>query len=393
MVRKITADIVYPVSHEPIPQGVVVVDEKGAIHAIGPREDFKADELEMYEGALVPGFINAHCHLELSFMKGAIPEHTGLIEFVKQVVAIRDEYSEEEQQKAIQQAADQMRENGIVAVGDISNDTRSFRIKEQSGLRFHTFVEVFDLGPGGTAGAKTIGLETYQKAPRIFGSSASITQHAPYSVTRELFDFCDQHTRDNGRILSIHNQEEEDENKLFQNHSGDWLNLFEGWELSTDWIPQSGQTSLCTYLPWVSPKNRLLLVHNIHTTKEEVDFAHERHPDVWWCFNPNANLYIENRLPDYRNFKAHWDRCVIGTDSLASNHQLNILEEIKTILSQVDYLSFDQLLRWATINGAQLLRFQGTMGSLEPGKIPGINLLSGISNGHLSMEAEVNKLI
>lgn len=393
MLRKITADTLYPVSEDPIQEGVVVVDEKGVVQAIGPRSDFDEAELELHKGVLTPGFVNAHCHLELSFMKDQIPEGTGLIEFVKQVVAIRDNFTEEEQQSAIQAAADEMWKNGIQAVGDISNDTRSFAVKELSPLRFHTFVEVFDLGPAGKDQAIENGSHTYRKAPRIFGSSASITPHAPYSVSRELFDICDRHSQEDGMLLSIHNQEQKDENLLFEKHEGDWLELFKGWDLPTDWLPKSGKTSLQTYLPWVNTQNRILLVHNTHTSQEDVAFANENHPDVWWCFNPNANLYIENTLPNYSLFLDHSERCVIGTDSLASNHQLSILEEMKVIQKHAPELSFATLLQWATLNGAHLLRYQGLLGSIELGKQPGINLISNMEAATLSSTSTVKRLV
>ncbi len=357
----------------------MVVNEEGVIVETGLREAYDPAELEIHNGVLVPGFINSHCHLELSFMKGQIPEKTGLLAFVRQVVAIRDRFSEDEQQAAIKVAEREMAENGIVAVGDISNDTRSFAVKQQSALRFHTFVEVFDLGPAGTGQAKATGQEVYEAAPKKNGHTASITPHAPYSCSMELFRWCDSFTAADGRILSIHLQEQADENRLFMEKAGAWVDLFRGWGLDFEWFRPTGKSSLQSVLPHLGEGNTLLFVHNTFTKAEDIAKTLAFSDRVYWCFCPNANLYIENRLPDYRLFLEAGATCVIGTDSLASNHQLSVLEEMKVIQKNAPYLTFETLLRWATLNGAEMLGFQRELGSFEAGKKPGVNLVSGMN--------------
>ena len=126
--RKITADYICPVSSDPVSNAVIITDEEGRIQEIGQRRDFDPAELEIYQGYIVPGFINAHCHLELSHMKGMVPTGTGLIPFIRDVVSKRD-VGEEKILDAIRRAEDEMLENGIVAVGDISNVHDTFKTK------------------------------------------------------------------------------------------------------------------------------------------------------------------------------------------------------------------------------------------------------------------------
>jgi len=334
MARYITADWLFPVSAPPLRNGVLVLNEAGGIIEYGMREAYPPNELEIYHGTLVPGFINSHCHLELSFMKGQIAEKTGLLPFVKKVVAIRDNFSHEEQEKAIHSAADEMLQNGIVAVGDISNDNRSFFEKAKGKMRFHTFVEVFDMGPAGTEQCLSKGQEIYDEIPTVSGSRASITPHAPYSCTPHLISWCDRFSATHGQVLSIHMQEQKDENLLFLEKKGVWVDLYASLGADFNWFTATGKNSLASVLQWLPEDNHLLFVHNTNTCSEDLSTSKTSGKKIFWCFCPNANLYIEDRLPDFELFRG--ETCVIGTDSLASNHKLSVLDEMKTIQHHSD---------------------------------------------------------
>jgi len=124
----------------------------------------------------------------------------------------------------------------------------------------------------------------------------------------------------------------------------------------------------------LSDKQKTLLVHNTFTSKADVEFAEAYHPNLYWCLCPNANLYIENRLPDVDMLRNAGVKITLGTDSLASNNRLSIFAEMQTL--QINFgIDFDDLLKWGTINGAEFLGVEERYGSLEPGKRPGINLV------------------
>lgn len=139
-----------------------------------------------------------------------------------------------------------------------------------------------------------------------------------------------------------------------------------------------GQASIYYAMEHMDPANRSLFVHNTLTTRDDLRAAQNWSPNTYWASCPNANLYIENRLPDYQAFINTGARLTLGTDSLTSNWQLSILEEMKTIARYQSYVPFETLLRWATLNGAQALGLDNMLGSLEPGKIPGVLLLEGL---------------
>jgi aminodeoxyfutalosine deaminase len=113
------------------------------------------------------------------------------------------------------------------------------------------------------------------------------------------------------------------------------------------------------------------------TTKDDILAAQSWNKDIFWATCPNANLYIENRLPDYQVFLDTNATVTIGTDSLTSNWQLSIWEEIKTIRRYQSYVPLETLISWATINGAKALGYDDRLGSIEVGKTPGLVLISG----------------
>jgi cytosine/adenosine deaminase-related metal-dependent hydrolase len=141
------------------------------------------------------------------------------------------------------------------------------------------------------------------------------------------------------------------------------------------------------------PRNRTLFVHNTQTRPEDIRAAQAWNSRVFWATCPNANLYIENRLPYYKHFLDEGAKMTIGTDSLTSNWQLSVLEEMKTIARYQSYVPFEELLRWATINGAEALGFESELGSLEAGKKPGLNLLSMDASMKLGGETAVKRLV
>lgn len=390
--RKITADLIIPVSLKPIRNGVVIVDDAGKILKLDDKRNYDESELEHHEGVIVPGFVNTHCHLELSHMKGQIDTGKGLIAFITDVVTKRAADAEEIQTAIATQEAEMIK-NGIVAVGDISNLTDTFAQKAKGNLYYSTFVEFFDLFQEANAQAefdkyKAVydALETSDK------SKKSIVPHAPYSLSKPLFAML-KNANDTDATISIHNQELAAENELFEHKTGGFIDFYKGFGMSLEAFEKTGKSSIHYALEQMNPAHKTLFVHNTKTNSADIKAAHEWGGDkVYWATCPNANLYIENSLPDYRLFLDTNANVTIGTDSLTSNWQLCILDEMRTISKYQSYIPFDILLRWATINGAEALGFEDKLGSIEVGKTPGLNLLNLGKDLKITAETIVTKL-
>lgn len=371
MLKYYSADWIFPVSTPPIKNGVVSVNEAGEIQEVLSEQ--QAQQLflaiKRYKGAIVPGFINTHCHLELSHMLGEIPERTGLVAFVQIVIKSRSA-DPEEIQLAMHHADQQMLDNGIVAVGDISNQLISKKIKQQSKIYYHTFVEALSFNPDRATATMAFARDIKDQFSPL---PASVVPHAPYSVSPELFGLISAVAEEEHAFISIHNQETPDENEFFEQKSGKFLELYQFLGLDLAFFKPSGKTALQTWLPYIK-KQKTLLVHNTVSSKEDVAFAKQHPADLYWCLCPQANVYIENALPDVDLFISEGLKITLGTDSLASNHQLNILAEMKTLQS-LKGLEFKKLLEWATLNGADFLGLSHQFGSIEVGKSPGLNLI------------------
>ena len=391
--RKISANYIFTGSSSLLKNGIITLDESGKILNI---EDTCGDlketaKLEFYNGIIVPGFVNTHCHLELSHLKGLIPKHTGLAKFILELSKHRFD-SSTRIQPAAQQAEEEMLKNGIVAVGDISNTSDSFEIKAKQKIYYHTFLEVLGLDPDKADDiiAKAIKLTTsLKKKTRL---PFSIVPHAPYSVSPELYLKISKLA--NNKPLSIHNQESAGEQLLFKGKKGP---LYEALtSLVPDyekWCP-SGTSSLKYTLDQLESARKNLLVHNTYTSEADLSYSEHTRQEKFWVLCPNANLYIENKLPDIHLFRNKKLKIALGTDSLASNNQLSILEEMKTISHIYPEIPFEELISWATMNGARALNISDRFGQLEPGKTPGINLLYDLNLYELKLtrESKVRRL-
>ena len=354
---------------------VLVTTVDGTIEAIVPVEE-AGDDIEYFTGILLPGFINCHCHLELSHMKGRIDQQTGLVKFVSQVMSTRH-FPDDEIYAAIAAAEEEMVAGGIVAVGDICNNKLTLLQKQKHRLRYHNFIEASGFVP-------EMADTRFKKAADIFAAYAgpygtpitvnSIVPHAPYSVSDELWKkiihFPGNH------LLTIHNQETAAENDFFLRKTGDFLDLYR--QLSTDigFFDPPGKSSMQAFLPRFLPNQQVILVHNVHTSEADIVFAKSLpiYKQLFFCLCPNANLYISGSLPPVELFIEQGLPIVLGTDSLASNYQLSIAAEMKRILQHFPAVSVETILKWATINGARALRINQSLGSFEKGKKPGVVL-------------------
>ena len=374
MYRKLTAATIFN-GYQFLPKdSVLLVDENGTILDILPATE-TGDDVEFFEGMLSPGFINCHCHLELSHLKGKIDKNTGLIEFLGKIMVERNA-THVEISTAIESAEKEMLQNGIVAVGDICNNANTIPQKTKQHLHYHNFIEVAGF-PEEMANARFEKiLEVYHQFKTHF-SKTSIVPHAPYSVSTALLQKIVDYEENN--LISIHNQETIEETILYQNKSGGFADFYRRFNISMDSFEPKGKSSLQDILPHFKINQPLLLVHNVFTEESDVQYAKSFYGDLisnlYFCLCPNANLYISNCLPNVEMLLNNNCNFVIGTDSLASNDQLCIYNEINVLKKHFPFIQMEQLLQWATINGARALQVDDVYGSFEKGKTPGVLLL------------------
>jgi cytosine/adenosine deaminase-related metal-dependent hydrolase len=390
--KSFKADYIFPVNAAPLKNGIVTVDGSGKIISVtdqNTHSETNDKPVEHLSGIICPGFINTHCHLELSHLRGKIEQRRGLVNFIKEVQKFRGADINQINDAAVR-ADDEMYQNGIVAVGDIVNTNVSIPIKAGSKLYYHNFIECFGFLPDK---ATTVFDNARALLSEFKPQSCSITPHAPYSVSKELFKLIRNYNEDGKNLISIHNQESEDENKFYRYKTGSFLDLYDAFGIDISFFKPQARNSLQSIIHFLSDKQEILMVHNTCTNLKDIYFLKRFDRKIHWCFCPNANLYIENTLPKVALFIDKGVNITLGTDSLASNGSLCILNEMRTLQKNFPSLSTAQLVEWGTINGAKYLGIDDEKGTLEAGKTPGLNLITGLDGLKITPDTAVKRLI
>lgn len=367
--RRITANIIYPVSSAPIKNAFIELDDDNRIIGIIPykRGHNEPHHLEYYSGVLVPGFVNAHCHLELSHLKSKINADKGLINFVKQVQQLRLSSMNEIEDAALN-AIKFMYSRGINAVGDIVNNALALKVKKETDIRFYNFVELFNESGKSIESIIEHGIDTINN----FKNDSSVVPHSMYGTNRELLK-CINAINNTDQINTLH-------------------------FLESNWEAKVDANRIVSYLMQISNAKKLLLVHNLFLNNDilnKIKAEKTLYEKIYWVTCPKSTKYISGNYPPINKFRK-WDlKLCLGTDSLASNNVLSIFDEMICLFDANKDILFEEVLKWATINGAEALGMESVLGSFELGKKPGVNLIEkfDFKNSRLSNTSEIKRLV
>lgn len=395
--RKFKADYLFTGEETADPDSVLITTAEGIVQDIVPAAAAGSD-VAYYPGWLTPGFVNCHCHLELSHMRGVLPEGAGLVDFLVSVIRRRNapgtapEVHAETIGQAAAAAEQEMLAGGIVACGDICNTTDTLQVKRAGRLHYHNFIETMGFVEAGASGRMAASKAVFDKFETAFPGRSSIVPHAPYSVSPALFKLiADLGT---AQLLTIHNQETEAENEFYLTGKGDFLRLYEALGLDVSFFGGTGKRSLGSILPFFHQDQRLILVHNVATTVEDLaGIWSPEGPSPYFCLCPNANLYISGELPDLGLLQRSGIPLVLGTDSLASNHQLDLLAEMKTLQQHFPQLEMATLLHWATAGGAKALGVEAMLGRFAKGMRPGVVSIAETEQGRLTRDSRARRVL
>lgn len=387
--RKLTADFILHPNGSLVANHSLCVDDQGMILDL---LDYTEPDCEYHQGILCPGFVNTHCHLELSHLQNKIPQRKGLDGFIRDFINARKMHSTAIQEQATE-TDKKMWDEGIQAVGDICNTTDTFEIKKHSPIRYHSFIELFNFQPMEAEITFTAGVDRYHAAI-ISHQRASIVPHAPYSVPPNLFNLIAANHKTNNSPWCIHNQESLAENELFQNGRGTLSECFQSMGIEMNWLVPCGKNSLPAIRNYFPDNTNLLLVHNTYTSSQDIDFLETENilDHTWFSICAKANMYIENRLPDIPMLFERGCKITIGTDSLASNDSLSIIDELKTIHAAFPQVPVETLLTWATSNGAAYFEWND-LGTFRKNAIPGVILISNADSKGIRFDSAVTRII
>jgi len=370
-------------SQEPVLNGFVELEDDGTVIRTGISPDPAAEPVFL-DGVLCPGFVNAHCHIELSYMKGLFRKGTGMAGFIDQINALRDTQSQQEKVQALSSAMDQLWEQGVVAMADISNCADSFAVKQRHPLYTRTFLEVFGADPA-ACGEVMDGVLRLQEEARAHGLDAAPTPHACYTMSPELVTASSAAGLKSG-FLSYHSEESDEEEQMMRLGSGPMWDNRVANGIPTP--PVTGTSSLLYFLDRlkaavpVPVEGNVLLVHECCLDQEGAAAAKAvlRHPFLAVC--PLSNLFIHNMLPPIPLMRESGIPICVGTDSLSSNDNLCMVDELYCLQQAFPEVPLGELLSWACRNGAAFLGKEDVLGTLEPGKRPGLVFIDSVGSAN-----------
>ena len=373
--KRFAAQYIITNSGPPLKRAVITTEDDGTIVSI---EDTSGDlkeihSTEFYNGIIIPGFVNCHCHLELSNMKDYSSKGKGLGDFIEQIRSTRD-YNKESVYSSTSSADNYMYKEGIVLCADVCNTSDSFDIKKQSRIRYINLLEVFGLDPE-KAGRRMDDIIKVAETAKEMDLPYSLVPHSAYSMSLTLFRLLRNESLNN-KITSIHFMESAGEEAFLKNQTGSLMSSYKRSGLIPARLEIPGSHT-DVVLNEITKSGNLILIHNTFVDRKTIRMVKERE-NLFWCLCPNSNIYIENQIPPLNLLMEEGCEIVIGTDSLASNTNLSILDELKTLQFNFPEIPIEDLVFWATINGAKALGEEEQYGSIEPGKKPGLLLLQNV---------------
>ena len=345
---------------------MITLSESGVIEKIEQCSNLDSiASLEFYSGILAPAMVNAHAHLELSHLGGVVPPQCGFSKFAQCISKSRNLFSEDECRNAMDFYDSKMWDDGICAVGDISNGSGSFETKRASKINYHTFLELF-----GLKSCDKTRLNKLSVVASELGLSNSLTAHSTYSLNCKDFDDIVQSNVEG--ILSIHFMESEGERVLY-----------DGFGELHSWYVECGMhidfdkydSPVDRVISTIPSSRRVLLIHNTVLLESEINSLKGHFGDnLTFVLCPRSNLHITGEKPNFRLFSESGCRIALGTDSMASNSSLSLIEEMK----EIEGVPLATQLKWATECGAEALGVGDQYGRIEIGRRCGLVLLESV---------------
>ena len=372
MNRILRARWLLPIDRPPIQNGWIEIAADGRIKGLGEgKAPSAADDLG--DVALLPGLVNAHTHLELSWMAGLIPPAESMDAWIRKLMAVRRAGAPggpDAELRAARAAAATMRATGTVLVGDISNNLTTPVVLGEAGLGgvvFHELIGFSQADPAGgvrDAWHKTSGVvspPSYETTPEVF---FSVVAHAPYSVSPALFREIANARQD--APLSVHLAESAEEIEFLRSGRGPIRDMLEMLGVWTDeWtVPACDPVEYLDRLGYL--QRGTLVVHGVHLTDTALERLRKAGAVVVTC--PRSNLWVGSGPPRLSHFYSAKLPVAIGTDSLASTPTLNVFDELREMRRLAPEIAAAKLLESATRVGAEALGFGDKYGTLAPGK-------------------------
>ncbi|MGD0649879.1 MAG: amidohydrolase family protein [Verrucomicrobiia bacterium] len=357
------AKFVLPMVQPPIEDGAVVV-EGDTVLAVGPAKDIQTgyggEVRDLGEVVLLPGLINAHCHLDYTDMVHEVEWRGSFIEWILQLVALKQLRSDKQYLAAIQSGMTQLLKSGTTSVVNIECFPPLIDQLPPAQLRIWWCMELIDFNrPDPAKDIAQQALEVIAARQNILGGFG-LAPHAPYTVSGDLYRLAGQHTRARNILLTTHLAESEQEDDMFRHGTGPMYDYFlrAGRDMSD--CRRVGPVQLLSELTVLAPN--CLAAHANYLTPLDVTLLKQSGAHVVHC--PKSYRFFNRPTPLLSVFWQNDINVCLGTDSLVSNDTLDMFAEMQTLTREFPRVSAEKVLSMATVCGAKALNLSDKLGKI-----------------------------
>jgi cytosine/adenosine deaminase-related metal-dependent hydrolase len=359
---------IFPVSSPPIADGLLTIagDHIVSVESANRR----TADTDLGDVAIVPGFVNAHTHLDLSGLRGQCPPSGDFTAWLRQVIAHRRNTTPQQIEASIRAGLAESLRYGTTLLGDISAGGASWSILADAPLRSVVFYEILGLMKKRAEQSLEAARLWLEAHPASNCCRPGLSPHAPYSVRADLFARAALAAQSIKCPLAVHLAESRVELELLQYHRGPFVRFLKDlgvWD--ADGLVSGPASLMRICYQYVTPRSHaprgdeLLFVHGNYLKPSACIPSHST---IIYC--PRTHAAFGHAPHPFRHFLQRGIRIALGTDSLASNPDLSVLAEMRHLHRQCPDLPGGALLRMATLSGAEALGWANETGSLEAGK-------------------------
>jgi cytosine/adenosine deaminase-related metal-dependent hydrolase len=352
---------------QPLIEDGAVAIEGDTIVGVGKSAEIRAahsgEERDLGERVLAPGLINAHCHLDYTRLRGEVECHGSFTEWILQLVAAKQLHPDKEYIEGIERGLEWLTLSGTTTVVNIESFPALIDQVVPTKLRVWWCLELMDLNRADEAKAAATGALEFIAAHSVERGGFGFSPHAPYTVSAELYRLCAQYARGRNIPVTTHLAESEEEDDMIRRGTGHMYDYFlrAGRDMSD--CKRAGPTQLMSEYGVLGPN--CLAAHANCLTPLEVALLKQTGTHVVHC--PKTHRFFNRGMPPLNTWKAEGINVCLGTDSMASNDNLSMLEEMQTFGQMFPRMTAQELLEFATVNAAKALHQKGKLGSITAG--------------------------
>lgn len=351
-----------------INNGAVVIDDGGKIKFSGRYSDIdnfnSCRIIDLGNSAIIPGFVNAHTHLELTHLHKCIKQDGNFTNWIRQLVDEKKSWSECEYALSVREGIESSLRSGTTTVVDITRNGVALNELLTSKIRKSLFLEIINFNPDTAEDTINDFKELITGINHDDLLSIGIFPHAPYTVSSRLYRDCKKVSEEFDIVLATHIAETEDEVEFLTRGTGYFTSLLNDYNMLNNW-KHPGQRPI-NYLKNIGfLENGCILIHCNYLTEDEIDLIAKTKSNVVFC--PRSHEYFCHKDHPFSSLKDRNINIALGTDSLASNDTLSILDEMKFIRKHYRDLKPQDIFYMGTIAGAVALKMDDRIGRLYPG--------------------------